>query len=123
MWTYQAETSIPVLGEVPLINKLGLANLPALGSFHVSDAVLHTFGTIPASLSRNTRNIMGTIIAFANTLDPNNHGFNDLPGWPTYDKDTKKLYEFKETGPSVISDTFRQEAMQYINDNAESLGI
>lgn len=123
MWTYETETSILVLGEIPLANELGLADIPALGSFHVSDTVLHTFGTIPVELSRNTRDIMGTIISFANTLDPNNYGFDDLPEWPTYDKNTKNLYQFVETGPAVIEDTFRQEAMQFINDNADSFGI
>ena len=63
------------------------------------------------------------MIAFANTLDPNNHGFDDIPTWPKYDKNTKKLYQFLETGPVVAEDTFRQEAMQYINENADSLTI
>lgn len=66
---------------------------------------------------------MGTMISFAYTLDPNNHGFDDIPEWPEYDNNAKQMYQFSETGPSVIEDTYRQEAMQYINDNAASLGI
>jgi acetylcholinesterase len=122
-WTYQIELDLPLLGEIPLLKDLGLSRLPILGSVHLSDAVLYTFGTIPPLLSRNTRNIMGTIISFANTLDPNNHGFKDIPHWPTYGYNSKNLYQFEETGPVVINDDFREDAMRYINDNADTFVI
>ncbi|KAL5335517.1 Alpha/Beta hydrolase protein [Aspergillus crustosus] len=122
-WTFEMEVSLPLLGQIPLLDILGLDNIPALGSFHASDVLLHAFGTIPASLSPNTRNIMSAIVAFANTLDPNNHGLKDLPHWPAHDKEAKALYLFKDAGPKVIEDTFRQEAMDFINENAEAFGI
>jgi carboxylesterase type B len=119
-WSYQIEDSLPLLGQIPLINQLGVADLPALGSFHVSDVVLCTFGTLPASVSKNTLNLMSTIISFATTHDPNNHGLADLPYWPRYNTDNRTLFRYKEDGPDLIPDTYREEAFNFQNDNGDA---
>lgn len=114
-WSYQIEDSVPVLGQVPLLNGLHLADLPILGSFHISDVVLFAFAEVPATISKNTLNIMSTFISFANTHDPNNHGLKDLPYWPKWDSDKKAMFRYKEDGPDIITDNYREEAMNYIN--------
>lgn len=117
-WSYQIEDSIPLLGQIPLISNLGISNLPLLGSFHVSDVTLYTFGLVPAALSKNTLNLMSTIISFATTHDPNNHGLN-LPYWPQYNTDNKTLFRYKEDGPDLIPDTYREEAFDFQNENGD----
>lgn len=117
-WTYLMEQSIPLLGRAGQLG--GLAGLPLLGSFHVSDVALTDFGTIPSALSSNTRDVMSTFIAFVDTLDPNNRGLSDLPKWPQWDPQGKKMFRYKESGADIIKDTFREAAMSFVNDNAET---
>lgn len=121
-WSYQIEDSIPLLETIPLVPSLGVANLPLLGSFHVSDVVLYTFGTLPALVSKNTLNLMSTIISFTTTHDPNNHGLN-LPYWPQYNTENRTLFRYKEDGPDLINDTYREEAFAYQNDNGDAFRI
>jgi acetylcholinesterase len=121
-WSYQIEDSLPVLGQVPLLNSLGLANLPVLGSFHVSDVTLYAFGTVPATLSQNTLNLMSTIISFATTHDPNNHGLG-LPYWPQYNTANRTLFRYKEDGPDLIPDTYREEAFDFQNENGDAFAF
>jgi acetylcholinesterase len=117
-WTFQIEQSLPVLGQIDLLG--GLTNLPVLGSFHASDVAFNSFGFISPLLSQNSRNIMSTNIAFVNSLDPNNHGLKDVPHWPNWTPDAKAMFNFKETGPNIIKDDFREAAMRLVNDNAET---
>lgn len=49
VWTYQQEYSLYLLTQLPLLKS---NHLPILGSFHVSDVVLDSFGTIPKDLVR-----------------------------------------------------------------------
>lgn len=119
-WTYQIEQSLPILGQIDLLG--GLTNLPVLGSFHASDVAFNSFGLLPPLLSQNSKNIMSTNIAFVNSLDPNNHGLQ-LAKWPKWTPQDKAMFNFKETGPDVIRDDFREEAMRLVNDNAETYMI
>lgn len=80
-WSYQIKQSLPLLGQIGLLNPLQLNNIPILGSFHISDVVLNAFGTIPALLSKNTLNIMSMLVQFANTHDPNIPNSKE-PVWP-----------------------------------------
>lgn len=118
-YTYLIEDSLPLLGQSSLLSGLGLTNLPLLGSFHVSDVVLYDFGLLPASLSQNTLNLMSTYIAFVNSLDPNNHGLTDLPQWPAWDPEERSMFVYKEDGPVIIKDDYRDTAMSFINDHAD----
>jgi acetylcholinesterase len=77
---------------------------------------LYTLGTLLAALSKNTLNLMSTIISFATTYDPNNHGL-DLPYWPQYNTDNRTQFRYKEDGPDLIPDTYREEAFNFQNDN------
>lgn len=117
IWTYQIEQSIPVLGQLGELG--GLTGLPVLGSFHVSDVVLNTFGTLPPAISRNSRDIMNTYIAFVNSQDPNTHGLEDLPEWPKWAPEGKAMFRYREGGAEVIVDDYREEQMRFLNDNAE----
>ena len=65
-------------------------------------------------------NIMSTFIAFANNLDPNTHGLPNLPFWPKFDNLNKKMFQFSEEGSTVITDDFRQAAMELINQNGDT---
>jgi hypothetical protein len=93
-----------------------------LGSFHASDVTFNSFGLVPPLLSQNSENIMSTNIAFVNSLDPNNHGL-DLPHWPNWTPDEKAMFRYKESGPDIIKDDFREAAMRLVNDNAETYMI
>jgi len=68
----------------------------------------------------STNCIMSTFIAFANNLDPNTHGLPNLPLWPKFDNLNKKMFQFSEQGPTVITDDFRQAAMELINQNGDT---
>jgi carboxylesterase type B len=62
---------------------------------------------------------MSTIVSFAATHDPNNHGLADLPYWPQYNTQNKTLFRYKEDGPDLIPDTYREEAFNFQNDNGD----
>lgn len=128
-WSYQIEIDLPLLSSLPavgqLLKNLNATNYPELGSFHISDVVLHAFGTIPPAVSKNSLHIMSCLVAFVNDLDPNAHGIDNLPNWPQYKWGVpaigqEKLYHFTEPKVDLIPDGFRRAAMQYLNDNAES---
>ena len=128
-WSYQIEIDIPVISSLPVLGQIlkdtTLTEVPQLGSFHIADVVLHAFGTIPPALSKNSLHIMSCLVAFVNDLDPNGHGIADLPAWPQYKwgqpaLGQEQLFHFTESKVDLIPDDFRREAMQYLNDNAES---
>ena len=81
--------------------------------------VLNDFGLVPASISKNTLNLMSTYIAFVNSLDPNNHGLKNLPHWPTWDPKSKARFRYNESGCTIIKDDFREEQMRFVNERAD----
>ena len=111
----------PILGQLPALTSL--TGLPVLGSFHVSDVVLNCFGTVPSTISKNTLNLMSTYISFVNTHDPNNHGLAGLPNWPQWDPNGKAMFRYKESGPDIIKDDYRETQMRFINDNGDTYVI
>ncbi|GME62228.1 putative carotenoid ester lipase precursor protein [Neofusicoccum parvum] len=119
-YTYLIEQDLPLLGQLPLLNNLGLSSLPILGSFHISEVVLNAFGFLPPAISKNSLNIMSTWISFVNNLDPNEHGLADLPHWPTWGLEEKSMFKYNEAGCEIIRDDFRETQMRFINDNAET---
>lgn len=118
-WTYQIVNSAPIIGQSTILGASGLdvAQLPVLGSFHASDVTMNVFAETPATISKNTLNIMSTFISFANTHDPNNHGLSGLPYWPKYNTSNRTMFQFEEDGPKLITDDFRQAAIDQVNDN------
>lgn len=119
-WSYQIKQSLPILGQISLLNPTQLSNIPILGSFHISDVVFNAFGTIPAAISKNSLYIMSSLIQFANTLDPNTQGLG-LPRWPRYDVQAKQQFQFREDGPRIIGDEYRKAQMDFIEKNAAQL--
>lgn len=119
-YTYLQEQSIPLLGRLapPPLNTL--TGLPVLGSFHVSDVALNSFGTIPPAISRNTRDLMSTYIAFVNSLDPNTHGLGDLPEWPTWTPEGRGMFKYQESGARVIRDDYREKQFDFVNGRADT---
>ena len=128
-WTYIIETEVPasVLGGGTIGNILtdtGLTDVPILGSFHASDVFLNWFGTIPEAVSRNTYHLMGVLVAFTHNLDPNTAGLQDVPNWPQYDSSKRQAMSWKEEGDvTVITDNFRSEGIDYLNEIKDSLRI
>jgi acetylcholinesterase len=127
IWNYQTEITLPlsvldnsIVGE--LLGTTGLTNVPVLGSFHAFDALFYLFETIPAALSHNVQNIMSTVVSFVNHQDPNYHNLN-IPKWPQYDLNARKSYQFKETGPKIITDNYRQAGTDFFNNNAGTLRV
>lgn len=127
IWTYQTEVDVPLsalsdtfLGE--LFGDSGVADIPILGSFHAFDAIFYLFETLPSIISNNVQNIMGTWISFIHNQNPNHHGM-DLPHWPQWDKKSKKMYHFQESGPDVIIDTYREKQMEFMNAIADNLMV
>ena len=119
-WSYQIKQSLPLLGQISLLNPTQLNDLPVLGSFHISDVALNAFGTIPATLSKNTLNIMSSLITFANNLDPNTQGLG-LPTWPKYNPNAPQQFQFREDGCRIIGDEYRKTQMDFIEKNAAQL--
>lgn len=117
-YTYLIEQSLPVLGQIAPLSSL--TGLPLLGSFHASEVLFNAFGSIPAALSKNTLNIMSTFIAFVNTLDPNDHGLQGLPEWPTWNPQQKSMFRYKESGCDIITDDYREEAMALVNEHPDT---
>ena len=117
VWTYQQEQSLYLLTQLPLLQS---NDLPVLGSFHVSDVVLNSFGTIPPTLSKNTLNVMSTYIAFVNSQDPNNHGLQGLPQWPNWTPEGREMFKYQESGPVIIKDDYREKQFEFINGNADT---
>lgn len=117
-WTYLQEQSVPILGQLGELG--GLTGLPLLGSFHVSDVALNSFGTVPPAISRVTRDLMSTYIAFVNSHDPNTHGLQGLPTWPNWTPEGREMFMYKESGAEIIRDDYREEAFRFINDNADT---
>lgn len=127
IWSYQTEASLPlsllddtILGEI--LDLTGATNIPILGSFHAFDVLFYVFETLPAALSNNVLNIMTTWISFIHNLDPNQHDLA-IPNWPQFNEGSKALYQFKETGPELITDTYRAAPMEFINKSANGLRI
>jgi acetylcholinesterase len=127
IWNYQTEITLPlsildnsIVGE--LLGSTGLTTPPILGSFHAFDALFYLFETIPNAVSHNSLNIMTTVVSFVNHQDPNHHNLK-IPNWPQYDLNAKKSYQFKETGPKIITDDYRQAGTDFFNDNADTLRV
>jgi acetylcholinesterase len=127
IWNYQTEITLPlsildnsIVGE--LLGSTGLTTPPILGSFHAFDALFYLFGTIPGIVSHNSLNIMSTVVSFVNHQDPNHHNLK-IPNWPQYDLNAKKSYQFRETGPKIITDNYRQAGTDFFNNNADTLRV
>ncbi|KAL5332203.1 Alpha/Beta hydrolase protein [Aspergillus crustosus] len=119
-WTYQTDNSLANLPLSPPLLGDNILNIPVLGSFHGSDIFFYDYGTLPVP---NSKNIMDTTISFVSTLDPNNHGRSGLTKWPEYTSSAKNMYHFIESGPEVITDTYREDQMAYINSHADAFLI
>ncbi|VUC29770.1 unnamed protein product [Clonostachys rosea] len=90
-------------------SKYGKAT-PFLGTFHGSDLGLMSSGqpSVPYQA------ILQYYISFINFLDPNKLGQNgEVPNWPQWDTNGKKMMEFRDNATSVVTDNARQEAYEY----------
>jgi len=68
--------------------------------------------------------LMSVLVAFTRNLDPNTAGLKDVPEWPQYDSARRQTMNWKEEGSvTIISDDFREEGMEWMNENADSLRL
>lgn len=124
-WNYQVEASVPLsaVGSTPLgslLGSLGATNIPVLGSFHAFDIFFNWFGTIPPELSNNSRHMMRVLVSFIHNLDPNQHGEDDIPKWPQWDRQNLETIRFKESGVDIIRDDYRNASMAFFNEIRDS---
>lgn len=87
---------------------------PVLGTFHANDLVWQWFLDIgPYKVYRNY------FVAFANSLDPNPG--SGLGNWPEYTDSGKEMLHISLNGYNgQVTDTFREQQISYIVDNAQS---
>jgi len=89
-----------------------LKGTPVLGTFHGSD-ILYAFGTAPPNVA--TDSIQNYYVAFINTLDPNGLGTPGLTiKWPQWTASSPMLLNFLAAFNSLIPDTFRAGAGNYL---------
>ncbi|OAA42043.1 sterol esterase carbohydrate esterase family CE10 [Beauveria brongniartii RCEF 3172] len=124
-WNYLIEASIPLrgAGNTILGPLIGAGDIPILGSFHGVDAALYWFNTLPDTISLNSHHLLGVLVSFVNHLDPNKHKMDGFPSWPQWDGENKKTMRFRERGPSIIIDDYREKSISYINEIGDSLRI
>ncbi|KAH9816019.1 lipase [Melampsora americana] len=94
----------------------GYKAIPYLGAFHGTD-VPNVFAWLPGP---RTTDYQSRWIAFANTMNPNVPG---LPNWPNYGEEKLMLQIGALGSEGTTTDTYREEAMQYINDHPTSLAM
>ncbi|CAN8101770.1 unnamed protein product [Discula destructiva] len=116
VWNYIQDNDVPLLGLLP---DTDLTNVPLLGSFHAYDVWFNVNGFLPAAISKNTLHRQATAVSFVRNLDPNMHGL-DIPDWPEYTAEGLETYRFVESGPEVVKDDYRVDAMAYINAHPDS---
>lgn len=124
-WNYHTKFSVPlsVVGDTlvgKLLGRLKATNIPILGSFHASDVFFYFFGTIPDTVSNNSRHLMGALVHFVHDLDPNH---SEIPQWPQWDSGNLETMHFQEEGLELIKDNYRKEGMDYINQIKDDIRI
>ncbi|CAE6393777.1 unnamed protein product [Rhizoctonia solani] len=89
--------------------------VPEYGISHTSE-IPYVFGGLTSNATQGSNDVSDKMmqywINFARTLDPRPDGSN-LPAWPTYGT-LKNMLQLKADDYSVIIDTFRESATQYI---------
>ncbi|KAK4565535.1 hypothetical protein LTR86_004152 [Recurvomyces mirabilis] len=89
---------------------------PVLGTFHGSD-ILVTYGDAGLEAGLDAQTVQQYYISFVNHLDPNALGTAaPLIPWPQWSNasGTPQLVDFAATGLSLIPDTFRSGAYNYL---------
>jgi acetylcholinesterase len=124
-WNYHTKFTVPlsVVGDSlvgKLLARLKVTNIPILGSFHASDVFFYFFGTIPDTISNNSRHLMGSLVHFVHDLDPNH---SEIPNWPQWDSGNLETMHFQEEGLELITDNYRKEGMDYINQIKDNIRI
>lgn len=99
-----------------------LYGTPVLGTFHGSD-VLAAYGTA-GDLNVPTVSIQTYYINFVNSLDPNGGGMSaPLIQWPQWTTGSARLLNFRGLRNTLISDTFRKAASDYLGRLGSSLRV
>lgn len=92
---------------------------PVMGTFHASDILQVFYGILPNHAMASCRTYY---FNFLYNLDPNK-GVGGYDNWPRW-RDAKKLMWFKSaTKNALLDDNFRQEAADFLAQNAEYLHI
>lgn len=96
--------------------------MPMLGTFHGSD-LYHAFGNFgPVPIP--TQTIQKYYISFVNTLDPNGLGIGaPLIEWPQYTVEDPVLVNFRKNENTLLNDTFRMEAFDFLTEHPHAFRI
>lgn len=100
--------NIPIIdlelrGWILIANKR-LKGVPLLGAFHGSD-ILNSYGG---------GDLADYLINFTATLDP--AGGNASDSWPKWTSGSPNMLSLNDIGKTIIQDTYRQEAMDKVNE-------
>ncbi|RDL33270.1 Carboxylic ester hydrolase [Venustampulla echinocandica] len=93
---------------------------PILGTYHSSDIPV-VYGLLGGELPIPTSTIQSFYLSFVKYLDPN-VGVEGLPNWPQW-TDGNKLMNFSATANTLIPDTFRLAASNYLAAQAPSFNL
>jgi len=90
---------------------------PILGTFHFSDVIQVFYGIVPDYASAS---IQSNYFSFVYNLDPNEgSGVLEWPQW----SEGKQLMNFSAASGALISDDFRAESFEVIQENIKSLYV
>ncbi|KAK4980353.1 hypothetical protein LTR42_000660 [Elasticomyces elasticus] len=110
-----------VASQVPAWSYLStyFAGTPVLGTFHTTDMLVdYTLPGIPQ------QSVLTYYVSFVNTLDPNTlTTCAPLITWPKWTASAPQLIDFAALGNSIIPDTFRQAASDYLATKGSVLRI
>ncbi|KAJ2929060.1 hypothetical protein H1R20_g8034, partial [Candolleomyces eurysporus] len=105
--------------------------VPASGAdaLFLSDAVPHAaeiayvYGQVPPTAGAASQNLsvvmMDYWISFTVSLDPNDGKGVERPNWPQYKDKNQVLLQLEGGNTTVVKDDFREEAIGFLNKNAE----
>ena len=95
---------------------------PILGTFHGSD-LIYAYADL-GPLTVPTQTIQSHYIAFVNGLDPNDAGSEPpLIDWPQYTTSNPQLLNLLVASNTLIPDTFRMSASNYLSSKISSFRV
>ncbi|KAJ2932844.1 hypothetical protein H1R20_g4251, partial [Candolleomyces eurysporus] len=105
-----------------------LFGLPASYKRHASlishaAEIAYVYGQLPPTAGAASQNlsvvIMDYWISFTVSLDPNDGKGVERPKWPQYKDKNQVLLQLEGGNTTVVKDDFREEAIGFLNKNAE----
>ncbi|RXW15272.1 hypothetical protein EST38_g10583 [Candolleomyces aberdarensis] len=96
--------------------------VPAAGVPHGAE-IAYVYGQVPPTAGAASQNLsvvmMDYWISFTVSLDPNDGKGVERPKWPQYKDKSQVLLQLEGGNTTVVKDDFREEAIGFLNKNAE----